>query len=402
MAAETINKIFAEESGRIGPDILRRTTNISPWLDLVQTGQWTPEMGDTVKVLTAGRILPTDSNGVLSEPTWSDITSSATYGNAGGACLPTVTTLKAGNTLAEYKLSQTALESDPLCVTNLRNSWQVAKQLSAMKKGLADATKFTLVERARTEYARVCTNHVLVTTAGISSGTTMPSGAGKVAANMSDELLRDIYSDLVHIGATESPLLLKADGSPLFSLFTSMEQSRLLKVASGTREDYRWNPQLVGELTKIYSAYGSMSAPQSGYQHLVDATPPRWQWTNSAWVRVWPYTRVAGDNGYVLVKNDAYRTAAWEDSFVFHPEVIKMLYPTSITTEGEGTSFQPVSYRGEWKWQNILHKDDNPDGTIGKFRGIFTMGAEPMFSDFGYRIRHSRCRNQTAFYAACS
>ena len=94
--------------------------------------------------------------------------------------------------------------------------------------------------------------------------------------------------------------------------------------------------------------------------------------------------------------------AASDIPFVFHPEVIKMLYPNSIASVGEGTSFQPVTYRGEWHWQNILHATDNPDGTIGKFRGIFTMGTEPLFADFGYRIRHARCRNQTAFYAACS
>lgn len=402
MSAPVINKIFAEESGRIGPDILRRTTHISPWLDLVQTGQWTPEMGDTVKVLTAGRILPTDSDGLVSEPTWTDITSSGTYGQAGGACLPTVTTLKGGNTLAEYKLTQTALESESFCIANLRNGWQVAKQMSALKKGLADSTKFTLVERARSEFARVATNQLLVTSTGVVEGTTMPSGSGKSPANITDELMRDVYSNLVTIGAAESPLLLKADGAPVFSFFTSLEQSRILKVASGTRDDFRWNPSLVGELTKIFSAYGSMSAPQSGFQHLVDPTPPRWQYTGGAWVRVWPYVRVAGDNGYILQKNDAYRTAAWEDSFVFHPEVIKMLYPNSIASVGEGTSFQPVTYRGEWHWQNILHATDNPDGTIGKFRGIFTMGTEPLFADFGYRIRHARCRNQTAFYAACS
>ena len=401
MAAETINQIFAEESGRIGPDILKRTTHISPWLDLVQTGQWTDEMGDTVKVLTAGRILPTDGAGKLAEPTWSALTG-AGYGSAGGDCLPTVTTLQGGNTLAEYNLAHTALESEAFCVANLRNSWQVSKQLGALKQGLAESTKFTLVERARSEYARVATNQILVTSTGIVEGTTMASGSGKTPAVMTDDFLRDAYSNLVHIGATDSPLLLKADGAPVFSLFTSLEQSRSLKVASGTRDDFRWNPNLVGELTKIFSSYGSMSAPQSGFQHLIDPTPPRWEYTGGAWVRVWPYTQVAGDNGVILQKNAAYRTAAWEDSFIFHPEVIKMLYPNSITSAGEGTSFQPVNYRGEWKWQNILHRTENPDGTIGKFRGVFTMGTEPLFADFGYRIRHARCRNQTAFYAACS
>lgn len=401
MAADTINSFFAEESGRIEQDILRRTTHISPWIDLVQTGPWTDEMGQALKVLTASRVLPADSNGNLTEPTWTDIVSDAGYGSAGGACLPTVTTLKGGADLEEFNLAQTALESETLCVTNFRSVFELKRQVAALKKGLVESTKFTLVERFRSEFARLCTNHILVTSQGAVESTTMPSGSGKTPAVMTNELLVDAYSNLVHIGATDSPLLMKADGSPLFSLFTSLEASRNLKRASGIRDDYRYNDRLVGELTKIFSNYGALSMPVDGFQHLIDPTPPRWQYSGG-WVRVWPYVRVATDKGYKLIKNDAYRTAAWEDTFIFHPEVFKALFPKSITTAGEGTSFQPVQYRGDWKWLNIAHRSDNPDNTMGFWRGVFTMASEPLYSDFGYRIRHARCRNQTGFYAACS
>lgn len=407
MSAEVINQVLAEEAGRIAPDILLETVHQSPWIDLPQTGIWPDGMGDTIKVLTFGRALPATGAGILTGGTWSDITSAGTYGGAGGACLPTVTNVLSGTTEEEYNLSHTALESDRLCLNNLRNAFQREKQLNALKMNLAESTKLVMIERNRDQFSALVTKHVLVAADGVTESTTMPSGSGKSPGVIAQPLLNKYYEKLIYNGAGNSKLIPKQDGAPIFPFITTFLQSDALKLASGTRDDYRYNANRVDELFKVYAGLGAMSAPIRGFQHIIDPLPPRWEYTGGAWNRVWPYVRVAGDTGYVFTENPAYETAAWEDSFIFHPDVYRMLYPTSITGAGGGVSFQPVQYRGEWKWQNVVDMDTaseayNPDGTLGRFRAVFSCGAEPIKPRFGVRIRHARCIDNTELYAACS
>lgn len=406
MSAEVINQVLAEEAGRIAPDILTETVHQSPWIDLPQTGMWPEGMGDTIKVLTFGRALPATGAGVLTGGTWSEITSSD-YGGAGGSCLPTVTNVNGGSSSEEFSLSHTALESDRFCVTNLRNSFQREKQLNALKMNLADSTKFVMIERNRDLFSSLATHQVLVAANGVTESTSMPSGSGKSPGVIKQALLSKYYEKLIFNGGGNSQLIPKQDGAPVFPFITTFLQSDALKLESNTRDDYRWNPNRVDELFKVYAGLGAMSAPHRGFQHIIDPLPPRWEYTG-AWNRVWPYIRQAGgEAGYEFVENPAYETAAWEDSFIFHPDVYRMLYPSSITNAGGGASFQPVQYRGEWKWLNVVNTDTqseayNPDGTLGRFRAIFSCGAEPIKPRFGVRIRHARCIDETELYAACS
>jgi hypothetical protein len=49
-----------------------------------------------------------------------------------------------------------------------------------------------------------------------------------------------------------------------------------------------------------------------------------------------------------------------------------------------------VSYKGDFKWTNILDGLTNPDGTIGYFRGIMASASKPIKTDFGYVILFKR------------
>ena len=65
-----VEQLLIKESGRIGPDIYRKTVDTSPWLKLVNQDVWPDEMGDSVSVLVYERSLPynyNSSTGVLSE-----------------------------------------------------------------------------------------------------------------------------------------------------------------------------------------------------------------------------------------------------------------------------------------------------------------------------------------------
>jgi len=125
-----------------------------------------------------------------------------------------------------------------------------------------------------------------------------------------------------------------------------------------------------------------------GFYHLVDDLAPRYSFNSStdALERVEPYTISSG----VAVPNSAYDTAAFEAAYVMTDEVMESLVPNPITSAGNGISFNPVNYRGEFKWTNIPDIELNPDGTVGFFRGILASASKPIKTAFGYAIIFQR------------
>ena len=56
---------------------------------------------------------------------------------------------------------------------------------------------------------------------------------------------------------------------------------------------------------------------------------------------------------------------------------MQTLVPEPISG-GNGVAFDPVSYKGEFKWTNLPDVSLNPDGTIGFFRGIMASASKPI------------------------
>jgi hypothetical protein len=118
-----------------------------------------------------------------------------------------------------------------------------------------------------------------------------------------------------------------------------------------------------------------------------------------SYTEVLPYTAASADPangkfGARLVENAAYETAAYTRSYIFHQDVMKLLYPNTVSG-ASGTTFDPVMYRGDWKWLNVQNLDSsssayNPDGTIGKFRGVFAAATKPGVIEYGFAITHKR------------
>lgn len=406
---DTINQILAEESGRIGPDLYTKTVHTSPLIDMVKEGDWPSGMGSEIEVMTWSRMLPADATTRdVKRITWSDVTSSADDadgvfggGSSGtnGSCLPPTTNLPSGFTLKSYKLQHAALESPMICVNDLRNAFKMTETLNAMKNALLDVTKWTLLQRFRQLFLSTCTSQVLVKSDSTTESTTMPSGAGVSPGVLKQGLLTKQYNKLIRRGANNSPMVMKVNGMPIFPLLISAEASRLVLQETNYRDDMRWNPELVGNLLR---ALGSVSAPVLGFLHINEVLPDRWNWTDGAWEWVPPYTYEldSGSGKYVMVENSDYETASWEDTYIFHPEVMEIVYPGSIAAAGGGTEFEPIKYRGDWKWVNIKDRTRNIDGNIGNFRGVFTLGAKPVFTDYGCVIRHARCELKPQ-YGSC-
>lgn len=95
----------------------------------------------------------------------------------------------------------------------------------------------------------------------------------------------------------------------------------------------------------------------------------------------------ANSNIFKRIPNPNWLVATWEDTYIYHQGVCTTFVPKAITSVGQAT-FDPVNYAGTYRWTNYEHKDDNPDGSIGQFRGVWSNGTRPDSPEFGVVIRH--------------
>lgn len=408
----SITELLIRESGRISGDIYRRTIDTSPWLKLMRQGKWPNEMGDNLNVMTYERTLPPS-------PTWQAI-------NAGSNkyCIPDAVQVPVAQTMQNYGLAHTAVESDPICVHDVRMGYKFRDQLRNILDNLTENVAWMWKDRHRDQYGDWAHNNVvaylntsgsLCTAAGLLANTSgsvgviggkgMPEQDNTPAAfteanisRLTQGMLNRFYMQLIRDGGGTNPMG-RTDGRPVFTLITSAEASDhiIRQNADGTRDDYRYSPK-VNELLKPLGVERS----HRGYYHLIDPFPARYNYNGasslgSRWTEVEAYvvdtTGYQGQQGSEIryVVNPLYETAEYEDSYIYHQDVTESLIPTPLGNAGSDVSFNPLTYRGTFNFLNIQDKADNPDKSWGYFRGVLANGAKPCSPQWGFRIRHKRC-----------
>lgn len=375
--AYTIEQQLVMEAGRIGPDIYRRTLNMSPWLKLTKQEEFPEEMGYIISVLTYERSVP------RYPLVWTDV--GVSDGQLGGTCLPPVTEVNWAQTVRQYQLQHMALESPPLCVNDLRVSFRRKEQLTNMMYVLTENSAYAWINRYRDEYSRIAT-HQIIAAPGFPDGWGSGFPLTVPEATLTQGILRKFYMKLNRDGGSLNPLD-RENGRPVYGLITDAETSEnIIKFNEDIRQDIRFSSRVNELLAPL-----GVERSYAGFFHIIDDLPARWDFVNGAWVRRYPYTSVPASQGQKAEIDPLYEGAAYTDSVIYHNDVLIALVPSPITAPGGNTRFDPVSYRGEFKWLNILHQTDNPDGTIGFFRAIFMQGSKPVIPNFGYVIRHLRC-----------
>lgn len=406
----SVEQLLVKESGRIGPDIYRKTVDTSPWLKLVKQDAWPDEMGDSISTLIYERSLPYDTNGNL-KANWSALQSNAVAGagtiaNDGlgtdsassNAVAPLGGTVEFGTRLRSYNLSHTSLNSPDISLNDMRFPLKRKEQLSNIMSILTESTREVWVERYRDEYIRLAENKITAKIDATSAfGVTVqtngtfaaPSATASENLELTQGILDRLYFALLRDGAAEEAYS-RVNGAPVFLLITSMEASdALIRANADVRQDFRWSDRVNELLAPL-----GVQRTYRNYFHLVDPFLPRYNYVDSVWTRVRPYVRVtaSGDSSPRGVRydlNPEYLKAEYEDSIVFCPTVFTSLVPKPLSV-GSDMEFAPQNYRGEFTWRNIPDRDKNPDSTVGFFRGIFANGSKPIFPNHGYVIRHKR------------
>jgi hypothetical protein len=421
---DSINTILTQEANRIGSDIYSQTTHISPWLDLIKKSAFPSDMGYQLNTIIYDRALPvrdvtTTGNGTGDETsiglgTWSGLGAAETGPRTGFLADPSVKnvlgpqgpgTAGAGKgfidftrTLKSYSLSRAVLESPRINIEDLRFAAHRQDQLRAIMDLLKESTRYSWEERYRDEYDRLCdtavsclssgtfTNGVFGASvkAGVSTAAVANIAATYVAsANISNKVLDGLYFRLVRAGAGTKAYG-RENGRPVFGLVLSSEASYVLQTEAGFRDDVRYNSAKVSDLIAPLGVEKAFR----GFYHLVDDLAPRFTDGGTTYTRVPAYAFTSASSG-VIIPNPDYEIAPFESAYVLHEEVMEALIPEPISGSA-GLQFNPVNYRGDFRWTNIPNEILNPDGTVGFFRGILASASKPIKTNFGYAIVFAR------------
>ena len=424
-----INTILAEEANRIGQDIYKRTLHTSPWMDLVKQSAFPEGMGYQLTTLVYDRTIPataTSGSGVQGV-TWSNLgtlnasansfntsdlnqplkdAADDVQGGRGTGSADKRSYVQFSKQLKQYSISRAVIESPRISLEDLRFAAHRQEQLRAILDLLTESSRYTWENRYRDEYEKTSANLVpclasgtpIVTIIDQSDGTLFEGkqiaevdftndfvSSGSTddytpTANISNKILDTLYFQLVRKGAAAESYG-KENGRPVFAVVLSSEASYALQTEAGFRDDVRYNNAKVSELIAPLGVEKSFR----GFYHLVDDLAPRFTISSGTVTRVQPYTVSSGVTSY----NAAYDTADYEAAYIIHPHVMESQIPNPMSGSN-GLTFNPVNYRGDFKWTNILNEITNPDSTTGFFRGILASATKPIKTDFGYAILFKR------------
>jgi hypothetical protein len=425
-----INTILAEEANRIGQDVYKRTLHTSPWMDLIKQSAFPDGMGYQLTTLVYDRAVPTSTstdgsnmqgvnwaalgtiNGSANSFSTSDRNqplkdaADDVQGGRGSSSTDRRSYVQFSKQLKNYSISRAVLESPRISLEDLRFAAHRQEQLRAILDLLTESSRYTWENRYRDEYERVAANLVPCLATGTptvtiidQSATTLFEGAQITGvdftndfvssgssddytptANISNKILDSLYFQLVRKGAAAESYG-KENGRPVFALVCSSEASYALQTEAGFRDDVRYNNAKVSELIAPLGVEKSFR----GFYHLVDDLAPRFTIASGTATRVLPYVVNNGITSY----NASYDTANFEAAYIIHPQVMESQIPNPMSGSN-GLTFNPVNYRGDFKWTNILNELTNPDGTTGFFRGILASATKPIKTDFGYAILFKR------------
>lgn len=415
-----IDTLLTQEANRIGPDIHRRTLHVSPWLDLIKKTTFPEGMGSTLGTLIYERALPTtDTAGSTLGVNWqtvglNDAASKVISSTRDQMFIGATDTnigpqtgkgyIQFAREFKQYSMKRAVVESPRINVEDLRYAAFRTEQLRAIMDAMTEATRYTLEERARDEYDRLCGNIVICKSASTTIKST--NDAGTVAkegtqswdlvvadptANISNKIMDSLYFRLVRGGAGANAYG-RENARPVFAAVMSSEASYALITESGMIDNYRYNNSKVGELIAPLGVERS----HRGFYHLIDDLAPRYVAdtdTDGAGAdtdtgklnRVYPYSASSG----VISNNAAYETADFEALYLLNDNVMESQVP-SPNVSGPGVSFNPVDYKGKFNWLNIQDEVLNPDKTIGFFRGVIATASKPIKTEFGYVVIFAR------------
>ena len=400
MSCTGITDIVTRETGRYMPgEIFRRNFGTSPWTSggLLERGVYPAGLSEVISNLVYGRSAPTDTNA----SGWANI--SVVDGQEGGACLPPVQKINIGSTPRTFRLQRKALEGPDFCAEEFRSVFDLRKQLDQITAILADRIRIEWEEYNRYQYFLNCQTKVIVDSAtspttDATLSTDYPVGCPTQTVGVG--FLDKFRNKAIRAGAAASSIL--QNGTPTLAIIASPEWIENFIIANAeTRQDIRWADNGKGDKSRLLQALG-VNTTYRGYMLIADMFARRFTCNGgSAPVMVSPFSDVSLTKGTSNDVSSTWESAPFDELFIFDPMVMKQLVPAPITNPAPNFRFDPISYVGDIKVQNIQERRCNPDSTILYHRAILAASSEPMLTWKGYAFCQLRCDPTTGNALTC-
>ena len=388
---EAISDQFQRETGRIALGTHRLGLYKDPYLRFVTQSAFPDHMGKTITNTIARRTIASGSG-------WETIGVTGESGQD-NSCLAPVKTVGYAFDQNNFSLRHQAVESDWICLEDVRTSALPIDDVNNYIKILADNINVEWIKRYDNDY--ISNVNVLSVEAGfdtqIGTGITFTgdlatiTGLTAPTSVLTTGVLRQIYDSLYSDNAGDDGDAVTDDGAPVFNVMSDRATiEQMIKINEDIRQDIRWSDRV----NDLLGSNGQMLLPKKSYAGYVFHSRPFAKRFNDGaggtLVEVAPYITEGAFKGTKAVVNPAYKNAKYTSTVIFHPKAMEWLVPNPNLKVGKLT-YDAQNYRGDFKWVNEYDKNCNPDKNSGYWRAKMASAVKQIFPEWGYYIIHLRC-----------
>jgi len=390
---EAISDQFQRETGRIALGTHRLGLYKDPYLRFASQSAFPDNMGAVITNTIAQRTVAVGSG-------WEDVGITGEGSpEQDNSCLPPVKKVSYAFDQNTFKLRHQALESDWICLEDVRTSAFPIDDVNNYIKILADNVNVEWIKRYDDDYFTHSEHKMVVAPSLPEDDTEFPSTAP--TSVLTPGVLRTIYDALYQDNAGDDGDAVTDDGSPVFNVFAERATlENLIKLQDDVRQDIRWSDRV----NDLLGANGSSLLPKKSYAGFVYHSRPFPKRFNDdgdgGYEEVPPYISTGATKGTKYIVNPAYKSAKYTTTVVFHPKAMEWLVPNPNVKVGKLT-YDAQNYRGDFRWINEYDKNCNPDKNSGYWRAKMACAVKQVFPQWAYYILHLRC-NLANDLVACS
>lgn len=306
-----------------------------------------------------------------------------------GACAVTGHNIESfGVTLETVVLKKAAINSPDICLDDLKFQWQVMDQIKNTTRVMAENSKWVWSNTYQDEYSAACANKI---TAGVDGIDDSFDASTPPTSVLTFGLLEEVHQELGYNGGSINPSGRVEDSTPVYTAVGSTYTFNDLKrLSDNNRNDFRYSSSGGGAMQNVMFEVGLGGKVYNGFKFAAVQFPPRFD-IDSVYVRRYPYASASATRGKKWEVDALYKNADYEDTAIYHADVMKILVPKPGVSAAGLSYQQSYSWAGEFVWRNIPDRDCNIDGNIGFFRALFAYGVKLERPDLGFVIRHLRC-----------
>ena len=270
-SCEAINDNFQRETGRIALGTYRLGLFKDPYLRFVSQSAFPDHMGAVITNTIAQRTVATGTG-------WEDVGVTGVSGET-NSCLAPVKKVGYAFDQKTFKLRHQAIESDWICLEDVRTSAFPIDDVNNYIKILADNVNVEWIKRYDNDYLSHV--NILSVEAGfdsqIGTGVTFSGDAATITgltaptSVLTTGVLRQIYDTLYTDNAGDDGDAVTDDGSPVFNVMADRATiEQMVKINEDIRQDIRWSDRV----NDLLGPNGQMLLPKKSYAGYVFHSRP--------------------------------------------------------------------------------------------------------------------------------